>query len=123
SLSVVRPPTRILRIVRMLHMIGRKLVTSPRCFSLATAVLLTVSLSAPPLWAQAGDVFRDSPQVKAAFRKVVGQARRCVVEIACQGEGDEKPVTVALGTIVGADGWIVTKASELRGKIVCKLRE
>ena len=36
---------------------------------------------------------------------------------------DEKPVTVALGTIVGSDGWIVTKASELRGKIVCKLRE
>ncbi len=46
-----------------------------------------------------------------------------MVEIVCQGEGDEKPVTVALGTIVGADGWIVTKASELRGRITCKLRE
>jgi serine protease Do len=80
--------------------------------------LLTVSVRA-----QDNKVFRDSPQVKAAFRKVVDQARQCVVEVVCQAEGDEKPVTVALGTIVGTDGWIVTKASELRGRITCKLRE
>lgn len=70
--------------------------------------------------------FKDSPKIKAAFRKVVDQARRSVVEIECidkdkNGEKDKKK-TVVLGTIVGPDGWILTKASELKGQIVCKLR-
>ncbi len=88
-----------------------------------SAVVIGFALLAAPAQAQNGDVFRDSPKVKAAFRKVVDQARQCVVEIVCQAEGDDKPVTVALGTIVGPDGWVVTKASELRGRITCKLRE
>jgi len=98
-----------------------------RCGSsrFASWCVLAVGLCLAPAsaTAQNKDVFKDSPQVKAAFRKVVDHARKCVVEVVCQAEGDDKPVTVALGTIVGADGWIVTKASELRGSIVCKLRE
>src|SRR5258708_901232 len=88
-----------------------------RFHRLALAAALAVWVAGPQARAQNGEVFRDSPQVRAAFRKVVEKARQCVVEVVCQAEGDEKPVTVALGTIVGADGWIVTKASELRGKI------
>ncbi|MHB1038289.1 MAG: S1C family serine protease [Pirellulales bacterium] len=60
---------------------------------------------------------RDSADVKAPFRPLVAEASRCVVRILCNGQ------EVALGTIVGPDGWIVTKASELRGKIVCRLRD
>jgi serine protease Do len=29
----------------------------------------------------------------------------------------------ALGTVLSADGWILTKASELKGKILCKLKD
>ncbi len=118
----------------MTHLPGRlECGDSPRCgiWTMKTrsrwVVVLTVvigfGLAASSARAQSKDIFRDSPQVKAAFRKVVDQARKCVVEIACQAQGDDKPVTVALGTIVGADGWIVTKASELRGRITCKLLE
>ena len=32
---------------------------------------------------------------------------------------DDKPVS--LGTVVSADGYILTKASELSGRITCKL--
>ena len=28
-----------------------------------------------------------------------------------------------LGTIVGPDGWVLTKASELKGRITCRLRD
>jgi len=60
---------------------------------------------------------RDSDDVKAAFRAVVAEAAKCAVRVKCDGKD------AALGTIVGPDGWILTKASELKGKIVCRMRD
>ena len=60
---------------------------------------------------------RDGPDVKAAFRSVVAAANQCVVRVKCDGR------EVALGTIVGPDGWVLTKASELKGKVACRLRD
>jgi serine protease Do len=69
---------------------------------------------------------RNGPDVKTPFRQVVQAANQCVVRI----KSDAKDV--ALGTIVGPDGWILTKASEIlavggeikpRGKITCRLRD
>ncbi len=67
---------------------------------------------------------RDSANVKSAFRKVVAKAAKCVVRVKCDGKD------TVLGTIVGPDGWILTKASEilietgeLKGRIVCRLRD
>ncbi|MCS7305631.1 MAG: trypsin-like peptidase domain-containing protein [Thermoguttaceae bacterium] len=60
---------------------------------------------------------RDAPEVRSAFRPVVAEVARCVVRIRCDGK------EAALGTIIGPDGWIVTKASELRGKITCLLQD
>ena len=60
---------------------------------------------------------RDSADVKSAFREVVGKASQCVVRVKCNGKD------AVLGTIVGPDGWVLTKASELRGRIVCRLRD
>lgn len=65
--------------------------------------------------AEAGLYERSSPQVLAAFRKVVDGPSRSTVRIRCRGKD------VALGTVVGARGWILTKASELKGKVKCKL--
>ncbi len=60
---------------------------------------------------------RDSESVKAAFRPVLADVGPCVVRVRCDGKD------AALGTIVGPDGWIVTKASELKGKITCRFRD
>ena len=60
---------------------------------------------------------RDSTPVKSAFRSVVAEAARCTVRIKCDGQD------AALGTIVGPDGWILTKASELKGNVVCRLAD
>ncbi len=66
--------------------------------------------------AQNAAVFKNSPGVKAAFREALAPVHGCVVRVLCDG----KPR--ALGTVVGPDGWILTKASELSGKIVCRLQ-
>jgi len=60
---------------------------------------------------------REGGEVKAAFRQVVARASQCVVRVKCDGKD------AALGTIVGPDGWILTKASELKGHVVCHLRD
>ena len=60
---------------------------------------------------------RDSGQVKTAFHQVVAAAAKCAVRVKCDGKD------AVLGTVVGPDGWVLTKASELKGKIVCRLRD
>jgi serine protease Do len=60
---------------------------------------------------------RESPEVKKPFRDVVRAANQCTVRVKCDGKD------AALGTIVGPDGWILTKASELHGKVICRLRD
>ena len=60
---------------------------------------------------------KDASDVKAAFRQVVAKASRCVVRVKCDGRD------AVLGTIVGPDGWILTKASELKGRIVCRTKD
>jgi serine protease Do len=58
-----------------------------------------------------------SEAVRSAFREAVAAASRSTVVIKADGK------EVALGTVVAADGWIVTKASELAGeKITCTPR-
>ncbi len=59
---------------------------------------------------------RDGDDVKVALREAVDATALCVVRVKYDG----KPV--ALGTIVGPHGWVITKASELGEKqIVCVL--
>jgi serine protease Do len=51
--------------------------------------------------------FKENPRMLAAFHDVVAAPSRSVVRVRCDSHD------VALGTIVGADGWIITKNSEL----------
>lgn len=60
---------------------------------------------------------RFPPKVLAAFREVVALPMQSTVEI--YREGNNSPL--ALGAIVRADGYVVTKASELAGNLECKL--
>jgi len=60
---------------------------------------------------------RDCKHIKTLLQEVVAAAAKCAVRIKCDGKD------AALGTVVGPDGWILTKASELKGKIVCRLQD
>jgi serine protease Do len=103
------------------------------------ATLLLVSTAAPALRAQdrdrrgrsedrRGDFgldqllvprwrLTDGPQVRAAFRDVVKGPSASAVVIHCDGK------QLALGGVVGADGWILTKATPLCGTVTCVLAD
>lgn len=57
------------------------------------------------------------PHVLAAFREVVAPAGQSTVVVRCDGKD------VALGGIVGPDGWVLTKASSLTGPATCRLAD
>jgi serine protease Do len=84
--------------------------------------LMVVLCAAPAAQAQSFGRSRsvvptDSREFRAAFRDVVAEAARSTVRVLCDNKD------VALGAVVGADGWILTKASQMRGKIVIQLRD
>jgi len=58
---------------------------------------------------------RNAYKVKNAFRDAVRAPVRSTVRVLCDSR------RVALGTIVDADGYVLTKASELKGETVCQL--
>jgi len=60
---------------------------------------------------------RECDEIKSLFAGLVAEARRSTVRVRCDGQ------ETALGTIVGPDGWILTKASEVSGKILCRLAD
>ncbi|MEJ5340546.1 MAG: trypsin-like peptidase domain-containing protein [Thermogutta sp.] len=61
---------------------------------------------------------RDSEEVKRVVAGVISpEVRACVVMVRCNGRD------TVLGTVVGPDGWILTKASELKPPITCKLSD
>jgi serine protease Do len=62
------------------------------------------------------EAYKSSSKVLAAFKAIEEKARNSTVKVLCDGK--EK----ALGTVVGADGYVLTKNSQLDGsKITCKL--
>jgi len=60
---------------------------------------------------------RDHADVKAAFRDVVAGAGKSTVLVLCDNR------QAALGAVTSADGHLVTKASQLKGKIACKMKD
>lgn len=86
--------------------------------SLLLAALLGL-LSAGRAQAQAisPDSQRSSKKVLQAFRAVVERPSASAARVLCDGRA------VALGAVVSADGWIITKASVLTGKVKCKLKD
>ncbi len=64
-----------------------------------------------------GENERSHRTITAAFREAVGSARKCTVSLLADGS------QVALGTIIDADGYVVTKASELPESVICRLSD
>lgn len=86
-----------------------------RAAVLGSAVLLML---AGPALAQRGldlSTPRTNSQFLYAFRDATSEASKSTVRVLCDGK------EASLGTVVGEDGWILTKNSELKGKVTCKL--
>lgn len=82
----------------------------------AWMLVLTGWLAVAPQVGTAVDVHEGaSRSVKAAFREVVAKPANSTVQVYCDN------MTTVLGTIVDASGYVVTKASELKGEIKCQL--
>ncbi len=64
-----------------------------------------------------GVQLKNSPKFLALFRDVIAGPARSTVRVLC----DDKDA--GLGVIVSADGYILTQATDLEGKIKVKLRE
>jgi len=61
------------------------------------------------------DYGKSSPALLHDINPICAQAGRSTVVVLCDGRAS------ALGTVVRKDGYIVTKASEIRGKPACKI--
>ncbi len=63
------------------------------------------------------DFIRTNPKFLHVFREVVAGPSESTVRVRCDGKD------TALGVIVDADGWVLTKAFDLHGKITCRLKD
>jgi serine protease Do len=78
--------------------------------------LVLLLLAAAPRGGAAQDRWRELPRwMVDAFREVIREPMQSTVQVFCDGYRG------ALGAIVRSDGYIVTKDSELKGKIECQL--
>ena len=59
--------------------------------------------------------YKNGSSLRSVFRPAVKEARLSTVEILADGK------RAALGTVVDADGYILTKASTLKGNVVCRI--
>jgi serine protease Do len=81
-------------------------------------VLLAVASSAQAQRLRGVDngITKNGDSLKGAFREVVTDANKATVKVRAEGKD------VAMGTVISADGYILTKASELNGDITVVFR-
>lgn len=84
---------------------------------LALATAATRSLPAADAARPVSEYQRSNSSVSNVFRSVVAEAAKSTVSVLSNGK------QTALGGIISADGYIVTKASELSGNLECKLAD
>jgi serine protease Do len=86
-------------------------------FALLAALLLSAPVHAQFFPNKDTDYLRTSPKFLSAFKGAVAKPSASTVRIQCDGKD------TALGMIVGPDGWILTKANDLKGEIAVKLKD
>src|SRR5262249_41457969 len=94
-----------------------KMYTTRLALALAALFCLGSTAAAQGSKGDAKSIAKSSPKVLDAFRSVVAKPSESTVRVKCDGKD------AALGTIIATDGWILTKASELRGNLMCKLKD
>ncbi|MFP6767245.1 MAG: trypsin-like peptidase domain-containing protein [Planctomycetaceae bacterium] len=92
-----------------------------RCRLIILAVVLAVSsiVEAAPPKRLPRDLYKSGTAIRNVFRPVVSGSSKATVTILVNGH--EK----ALGAIVGSDGWVLTKASQIEAaaSITCRLKD
>src|SRR5262249_1821666 len=86
----------------------------------ATLVIIGLWAAAPaPARAQGNlaDFLRTNPKFLENFREVVSGASAATVRVRNDGKD------AALGVVVEEDGWVLTKAFDLKGKLICRLKD
>lgn len=96
------------------------------CLRACRAGCLVLAWAAVALALHAEEKERDTYNIKNAFRAAVSRPLQSTVRVLykrANGSAEDWE-SAALGTIVDADGCILTKASELKGdRLACKLRD
>ncbi len=86
--------------------------------ALGLALLLPAGVRAQDFFGGTKGVeVRSSPKFLAAFRQAVARPAESTVRVQCNGKD------TALGVVVKEDGFILTAADDLEGKITVKLRD
>lgn len=86
-------------------------------FALLAALFLSAPVQAQFFQNKDTTYLRSNPTFLKAFKEAVAKPSASTVRIQCDGKD------TALGMVVGPDGWILTKANDLRGEIAVKLRD
>jgi len=81
---------------------------------LIAIVLLLLTQVAPAPAQRSRENLRSNDKILDAFKDAVSAPARSVVRVQVDGKD------VSLGTVVAANGYILTRAEDLDGKIVCK---
>jgi serine protease Do len=92
---------------------------SSRSFALALAAALVLAVGARTAHAQPVNEsieIKTNAKFKHAFRDCITEAAKSTVRVQCDGKD------TALGVVVTQNGFILTKASDLSGKITVKLK-
>ena len=94
----------------------RSVTRSLFLFAGAVAFLLlpVIEVSAQTL---ASSRYRNGAAIRKVFESVAAEPSRWTAVVESNGK------QVALGVVVGADGWILSKASELKGKLTVRTKE
>jgi serine protease Do len=108
TLSTLRPRPRLLT---------RAAALAALCLGLALPSAAHAQRGFPFSGSTNGVQLKDSPKFKALFRDVVAGAAKSTVRVQCDGKD------AGLGVVVSADGYILTHATDMEGKITVKLRE
>lgn len=88
-----------------------------------SAWLLAALALLPPVWARTAtggpplrpEEYTRGEAVRRAFRAAVADTRRATARVFADG------AEAAYGAVVGSDGWVLTKASQLQGRVSCRL--
>jgi serine protease Do len=87
------------------------------CLVLTACLIPATPALAQPAKGNESVELRNSPKFLAAFKDVVTKATKSTFRVQCDGKD------TALGIAVSADGYILTKASDLSGKISVKFKD
>jgi serine protease Do len=98
------------------HLLSRAAALAALCLGLALPSVAQAQKSFSFSGSTNGVQLKNSPKFLALFREVIAASAKSTVRVQCDGKD------AGLGVVVSADGFILTHATDMEGKIKVKLR-